>query len=143
MRYEISNEAIALFLLNPKREAEATRSTNLKGVGARAGQLTPMLDALVMKYGGLSLSAQGNLHSDFIKPLFEFLRSSSVQWPTRSVEWQVFVARLFQYYLTDHKWSQAATNTRINRWRKHVVAILNFLKEQEVLPLDVVIPTMI
>lgn len=143
MRYEISNEAITLFLVNPKREAEATRSTNLKGVSVSEGQLTPMLDALVMKYGGLSLSAQGNLHSDFIKPLFEFLRSSSVQWPTRSVEWQVFVAGLFQYYLTDDKWSQAKTNTRINLWRKHVAAILNFLKEQEVLPLDIVIPTLI
>jgi len=140
MRYGIDGEVVRFFLDNPKREAESFRTASFAGTCLTAQQITPMLDAIVRKNRGMSLSSQIG-SARLLRTVFAWFKASGSPWPTTSQDWNVFPLRFFQFYLTDSNFSQAKTSTRISEWSTKIIGSLTHLKDEEVIPLDVVIPT--
>ena len=143
MRYQIDNKVLTFYLENPKRAKESTRTDSFSGTFLTAEDLTPMLDALVRKFRGLSLSSKCSMHGFFVRPLLTLIKLTGSHWPKRSIEWQLLVAQFFQFYLTDTRWSKAKTSARILKWKKNICPTLEFLKNEEIIPLDVVIPSIL
>lgn len=138
MRYEIDCEVVTFFLDNPKREAESIRPASFTGTCLTAQQITPMLDAIVAKFRGRSIHSQiGSIN--VLRAVFAEFKASGSSWPTTSQAWNVFALRFFQFYLTD-TYSEATTATRIAQWSTRIITLLTHLKDEEVIPLDVVIP---
>ncbi len=138
MRYEIDCEVVTFFLDNPKREAESNRPASFTGTCLTAQQITPMLDAIVAKFRGRSIHSQiGSIN--VLRAVFAEFKASGSSWPTTSQAWNVFALRFFQFYLTD-TYSEATTATRIAQWSTRIITLLTHLKDEEVIPLDVVIP---
>ena len=140
MRYEIKNKVLTFYLDDPKRADESTRTVSFIGTVLTEANLIPMMDALVRKFGGYSMSSQSRVHGHLVRPLLTMIKTSGCHWPQRSVEWQLLVAQFFQYFLTDNRWSQAKTSIRIRMWKSTINPSLEFLKDEEIIPLDVVIP---
>lgn len=139
MRYEITGEVVTFYLNNPKRDAESIRYAPFAGTSLTAPQLTPMLDAVAARYRGLSLASQIN-SIKVLRAVFSGFKAIGSPWPTTSHAWNVFMLRFFQFYLTDTDYSQAKTSTRARQWTTDCNALLTRLKDEEVIPFDVVIP---
>lgn len=140
MRYEIRNESVTFYLDNPKRAKERTATQSFASSRLSEKQLTTLLDSLVKKFRGQSLSAQKNISSHFLRPLFAYFQSTGSSWPETSADWQITVYRFFQYYLADTNWSQARTRYRITEWQTVIGCLFEFLIEDEIIPHDVKIP---
>lgn len=141
MRYEIEGERVTYYMDNPRRETEKFRRASFEGTTLTAQQITPILDASLRKYRGLSFGRQQHLVTLQLKPLFAWFRTSGNSWPVTSNDWNVFMVRFFQFYLTDHSYSQAQTKTRARCWLTSVNPWLVNLQDEDVIPLDVRIPT--
>jgi hypothetical protein len=139
MRYEITHEKVTFYLDNPKRHLEHSRTTSFEGTGLSASQITPMLDSIVLKYRGSSLKSQ-NMAVHQLGSCFAGFRTIGSAWPNTSQDWNFFILRYFQFYLTDTNYSQAKVSTRVQLWSTHTLGLLSCLKDSEVIPLDVVIP---
>jgi len=140
MRYEIDGEVATYYLDHPKREAEATTSASFAGTCLTARQITPMLDAIVRKYRGLSLTSQKR-SVGLLRAVFAWFKASGSQWPTTSQDWNVVALRFFQFCLTDSDFSKAKTSSRMIVWLGSFGPFLTHLRDEEIIPLDVVIPT--
>lgn len=140
MRYEIRNESVTLFLDNPKRAKEATTTQSFFGSGLSEKQVIALLDSLVRKVRGRSLSSQQNLGTELLRPIFAYFRVTGSLWPTTSADWQLTVFRFFQFYLSDNNWSQARTGARMTLWQTQIGGLLESLIEDEIIPRDVKIP---
>lgn len=139
MRYEIDGEVVTFYLDNPKRDAESIRTASFAGTCLAAQQITPMLDAIVATYRGLSIASQrGSVK--ILRVVFAEFQASGSPWPTTSQGWNAFVLRLFQFFLIDTDYSQAKISTRVYEWATKHRTFLIHLKDAEVIPLDVVIP---
>jgi len=139
MRYEIVGEVVMFYLDNPKRDAESIRTASLAGTCLTAQQITPILDAIVATHRGMSANSQIN-SIKLLRAVIAWFKASGSPWPTTSQAWNVFSLRFFQFFLTDTDFSQAKTSTRVNQWRTSFRAFLAYLKDEEVIPLNVVIP---
>lgn len=139
MRYEIDGEVVTFFLDKPKREAESMSSASFAGTCLIAPQITPMLDVIVAKYRGMSLASQV-ISIKLLRVVFAGFKASGSPWPTTSQAWNVFVLRFFQFYLTNTDYSQAKTSTRVSQWGTSFSAFLAHLKDEEIIPVNVVIP---
>lgn len=140
MRYEIENESVTFYLDNPKRATEATATQSFAGTGLTEQQIIPLAESLVNRFRGHSLGSQQNSTKGFLRPLLAYFQKTGSSWPTNSSDWQLAVFGFFQFYLTDTGWSQASTGYRMRRWQTAISGLLAFLKEEELIPRDVVIP---
>jgi hypothetical protein len=140
MRYEINDNVVTFYLDNPKRAEEAARSQSFAGTGLSVQQITPLLDCLLKKYRGKAPATQEVASSGFLRPLFAFFQTTGSSWPTTSTNWQLFVFRFFQFYLTDMGWSSARAVHRIRAWQTKIGGLLEFMKDEEIISRDVVIP---
>jgi hypothetical protein len=139
MRYEITGEVVTFYLNNPKRDVDSARNASFARTRLTQSQITPMLDAIVAKYRGMSIDSQLDSIS-VLGDIFAGFKKIESPWPVTSVDWNVFLLRFFQFFLTDTDFSRAKTSTRTYRWRCKFVSLLNHLKDEEILPLGVVIP---
>ena len=139
MRYEIHAEVVTFYLDNPKRHAEATRSASFLGTNLTASQITPMLDAIIVKYRGMALKSQFHGISHLCS-LFAGFKTIGSPWPTTSNDWNLFLLHFFQFYLTDPA-SRASTSARASAWLNGMTALLNSLKDAEIIPFAVVVPS--
>jgi len=139
MRYEVKNEVVTFFFDNPKRAEETIHTQSFAGTGLTEQQIVPILDALVKKFRGKALATQGGWRR-FLRPLFAYFQSTQSAWPATSADWQLTIYRFFQFYLIDTNWSQSRTGIRMHGWLVLIGGLLEFMKEQEVIPHDVVIP---
>lgn len=140
MRYEIQNESVTFYLDNPKRAKEATATQSFGGSGLSEKQVTALLNSLVKKLRGQSLSSQKSLSTHLLRPIFAYFRMTGSSWPATSTDWQLTVYQFFQYYLSDTNWSQASTRQRMDQWQTTIGGLFEFLIEDEVIPRDVKIP---
>lgn len=140
MRYEIRNELVTFYIDNPKRKAESTRNQSFAGSSLSTQQVIPLLDSLLKKFRGKAPATQNSVTDSFLRPFFAYFRTTGCTWPTTSTEWQLTVYRYFQFYLTDTGWSKAKTNQRMRVWQTKVGGLLEFLVEDEIIPIDVIIP---
>lgn len=140
MRYEIEGELVTLYFDNPRRETEYVLRSSFEGTNLTAQQITPMLEASLRKHRGMTVGSQMHLVK-MLSPLFAWSRTSGSSWPVTSNDWNVFMVRFFEFYLTDHAYSQAKTKTRTKMWLTNVNPWLTYLKDEDVIPLDVRIPT--
>lgn len=140
MRYEIKNQSVTFYLDNPKRARESTATQSFAGTGISEKQIISLAECLVKKFHGQSLSSQIAITGVFLRPLFAYFRVTGTPWPTTSADWQLAVYGFFQFYLTDTSWSQARAWFRMRAMQSKISGLLEFLKEEEIIPLDVVIP---
>lgn len=140
MRYEIRNELVRFYLDNPKRAKETTVTQSFVGSGLSEKNVIALLDSLVKKLRGQSLSSQKNMATYLLRPLFAYFRTAEKSWPATSAEWQLTIYRFFQFYLSDTNWSQAKTGPRMDQWQTVIGGTLEFLIEDEIIPRDVKIP---
>lgn len=140
MRYEIKNESVTFYLDNPKRAEETYVSQSFAGSSLTEQQVIPLAESLVKKFRGQSLGSQGTVTSGFLRPLFAYFQTTGSSWPTTSTDWQLAVYRFFQFFLADTSWSQISTGYRMRLWQSKIGSLLEFLVEDEVIPLDVKIP---
>lgn len=139
MRYEIVGEMVTFYMDNPKREAESTANASFAGTCLTEQEITPMLEAIVRTYRGLSLVGQ-KASVGLLRAVFAWFTASGSPWPTTSQNWTLFALRFFQFYLTDSNLSRATTSTRVHQWGNTLMPFLTHLKEEEIIALDVVIP---
>lgn len=139
MRYEINGEIVTFYFNDPKRHIERSRTTSFAGTGLSEQQITPMLDAIGLKYRGSALKSQSMVINQ-LGSFFAGFKAIGSPLPMTSQDWNVFILSYFQFYLTDAKYSQAKTSTRAGLWSTHTFGFLSCLKDAEVIPLDVVIP---
>lgn len=140
MRYEIKNESVTFYLDNPKRAKETAVTQSFVGSGLSEKQVVALLDSLVKKLRGQSLSAQKNVASHLLRPIFAYFRMTGSSWPVTSTDWQLTVYRFFQFYLSDTNWSQASARQRMNEWQTVLGGLFEFFIEDEIIPRDVKIP---
>ena len=140
MRFEIKNQLITFYLDNPKRAAETIATQSFAGTGLSEQQIIPLAESLVKKFRGQLLGSQSNVTTAFLRPLFSYLKSTETPWPTTSADWQLTVFGFFQFFLVDTAWSQAKTVHRMRLWQTLISGLLEFLIEEEIIPLDVKIP---
>lgn len=138
MRYEINGEVVTFFLDNPKRDDPDTRKTSFEGTSLTPKLITPMLDATVDWRHGNSLSTQ-DAATRAIGEVFSGFREIKVSWPTNSQEWILFLLRFFQWYFTNTE-SGLRTDIRLKLWSSNWVPWLEYLKDAEIIPIDVVVP---
>lgn len=139
MRYEINGEIVTFYFNDPKRHVERSRTTSFAGTGLSEQQITPMLDAIGLKYRGSALKSQSMVINQ-LGSFFAGFKAIGSPLPMTSQDWNVFILSYLQFYLTDTKYSQAKTSTRAGLWSTHTFGFLSCLKDAEVIPLDVVIP---
>lgn len=140
MRYEIKNELVTFYLDNPKRAAETTATQSFAGSGLSEQQIIPLLDSLVKKFRGQSLGSQQSVTTKVLRPIFAHFQATGSSWPATSADWQLAVFRFFQFFLADTSWSQARTGSRMRLWQTMIGGLLEFFKDEEIIPRDVVIP---
>jgi hypothetical protein len=140
MRYEIKNESVTFYLDNPKRAEEIYVSQSFAGFSLTEQQVIPLAESLVKKYRGRSLSVQQGTTTAFLRPFFAYFREKGAIWPSTSTDWQLAMFGFFQFYLADTCWSQARTEARMRMWQTKISGLLEFLIEEEIIPLDVKIP---
>jgi len=140
MRYEIKNETVIFYLENPKRANEFIRTQSFAGTPLSEQQIIPLIDCLVRKLRGMALGSQNKLTTIFLRPLFSYFQKTGSAWPITSADWQLTVYHFYQFYLVDASWSQARTATRMTQWQTHIGNMLEFLKDEEIIPRDVEIP---
>jgi len=128
------------FLDDPKRTKETLVKQSFANTRLTEQQVTLIADSMLRKYGGLSIHTQTSLTSEFLRPLFAFFQTSEILWPTTSSEWQMAVYSFFKFYLTDSSWGQLKMWTRLRTWQTRIGMLMEFLVEDEVIPLDVKIP---
>lgn len=138
MRYEIHGEVVTFFLDNPKRDDPDTRRSSLEGTGLTPTIITPMLDATVDWRRGNSLDSQ-DAATRAVADIFAGFRELGVSWPTNSQNWALFLLRFFQWYFTNAE-SGSRTDIRTKVWSSQWVPWLEYLKDAEIIPLDVVVP---
>lgn len=139
MRYEIDGEVVTFYLINPKRYEESIRPASIAGTCLTTPQIIPMVDAIVAKYRGMSVDSQV-ISISLLRVVFAWFKVSGSPWPATTQAWNVFTLRLFQFYLTDTNYSQAKISTRVFQWGTSFNSFLSHLKDEEIIPLDVVIP---
>lgn len=140
MRYEINGEVVKFYLDDPRRKPEPYRAASFVGTSLTEQQITPILETLVRNHRGLSLSSQENV-IPILRAFFVWFQVSRSPWPTTSDEWNFFMVRFFQFWLTDTSYSKKAkTSTRAFLWSTLVNPWLTGLKDEEIIPLDVQIP---
>lgn len=139
MRYEITGEVVTFYLNNPKRHIDLARTASYARSCLTEPQITPMLDAMVLKYRGMSVGSQIS-SVRILRDIFAGFREIESPWPATSVDWNVFLLRFFQFFLTDTDFSQAKTSTRTARWTTEFNVFLTHLKDEEIIPPAVVIP---
>lgn len=140
MRFEIKNETLTFYLGNPKREIETTARQSFAGTGLSEKQIIALAEGLVKKYCGKSLGTQQGATTQFLRPLFAYFKLTKTPWPTNSSDWQITTYSFFQFYLINLEWSQARTAFRMREWQTRIGGLLEFLREEEIIPHDVVIP---
>lgn len=140
MRYEIVNETLKFYFDNPKRDVEATAIQSFAGTGLSEKKIVELADVLVKKYRGASLGTQQGASSQFLRPFFAYFQASKNSWPTTSSDWQIMLYEFFQFYLANTSWSQARVGFRMREWQTRIGGNFEFLKEEEIVPYDVVIP---
>lgn len=138
MRYEIDGEVVTFYLNNPKRDDPDTRRFSFSGTGLTPAQITPMLDATVDWRRGTSLNTQ-DASTRRVEDLFNGFRAIGMSWPTHSQDWTLFLLHFFQWYFTNTE-SGFRTHTRTKIWRSALVPWLDYLKDAEIIPLDVIVP---
>lgn len=139
MRYEISGERVTFFLKNSKKESESIRPASFAGCSLASQQIIPMLNAITAKYRGMAFESRIK-SINILRVIFAWFKASGSNWPESSQNWNIFTLSLFQFYLTDTNTSQAKTSTRVSTWGTSFVSFLTHLKDEEIIPLDVVIP---
>lgn len=139
MRYEIAGEVVTIYLNNPKRQVDSARAVSFAKTCLTERQITPMLETVVKKYHGKSIHSQIT-SANVLRAFFAGFREIESPWPETSVDWNVFLLRFFQFCLTNTNFSQAKTLTRTKRWTTEFNVFLNHLKDEEIIPIDVVIP---
>ncbi|MBA3056706.1 MAG: hypothetical protein KJ614_17835 [Gammaproteobacteria bacterium] len=140
MRYKIENEVVTFYLDNPKRTEDTTANQSFAGTGLTEKQVVVLADCLVKKFRGATLGTQQNATTHFLRPLFAYFKANKISWPTTSSDWQITIYSFFQFFLTNSNWSQALTAFRMREWQTRFGGLLEFLKEEEVIPHDIVIP---
>lgn len=138
MRYEIDCEEVTFYLDNPKRDDPDTRRLSFAGTGLTPAQVILLLDATVDWRRGTRLSTQ----EAAIKGIVDFfagLRALGVPWPTHSQDWTLLVLNFYQWYFTNTE-SGFRTDIRSKVWSSHLGPWLDYLKDNEIIPLDVVVP---
>jgi len=141
MRYEVSNKLVIFYLDNPKRAEDAVATQSFANTRLSEQQLIPVFESLVKRFSGQKLASQRTgATSIFLRPLFAYFHSTGIEWPDTSLDWQVLVFGFFQFYLSDTTWSQSKAGLRMRLWQTKIGGLLEFLKEEEVIPLDVSIP---
>jgi len=138
MRYEIDGEVVTFYLDNPKRDNPDTRRVSFEGAGLTPAQVIPMLEATVDWRRGKSLDTQ-NTATSMLADFFAGFRAFGEPWPTHSQNWTLFVLHFFQWFFTNTE-SGSRTGTRAKTWSSIFVPWLGYLKDAEIIPLDVVIP---
>lgn len=141
MRFEILTGKVTFFLENPKRHTPSTVSFSTKGVRLNEETLRRICSALTNQARGHLSTSQRNYLKDFLRPLLAYFQSPDTDFPCNSNEWQIFLLRFFQYYLVDTVWSTASPNTRMTFWKSLVRCIFEFWILEEIIPYDVVIPS--
>lgn len=139
MRYEINGEVVKFYLDNPKRHAETELKASFTGTGLTSLQIIPMLDATIVKYSGMRFSSQSSSVVS-LRYFFAGFKTIRSPWPTNSSDWSVLVLRLFTFNLTDTN-QQGGARARARRWSTYLNTLLTNLKDAEIIPLDVVIPS--
>lgn len=140
MRYVIENHSITFYLDNPKRALATIASQSFDKSGLTEQQVAQLGESLVKKFRGHRLGSQMQVTSSILRPIFSYFRTSGRAWPTTSADWQITVYSFFQFYLTDTEWSQGKTKLRIRQWTTLISGVLEFFKDNEVIPRDVIIP---
>lgn len=140
MRFEIKNESVTFYLDNAKRAEETTATQSFAGTGLSEQQVITLAESLVKKLCGQSLSSQQGVTSQFLRPFFGHFRVSNTSWPSTSTDWQLTIYRFFEFFLADASWSHARAGFRKMKWQTKICSLLEFLKEEEVIPRDIVIP---
>lgn len=139
MRYEIHGEVVTFYLDNPKRDDSDTTKASFAGTGLTPAQITLLLDATVTWKRGMSLSSQKNVIQKAVVMFFAGFRALKASWPTHSEDWTLLLLNLFQWILTNSE-SNACTPVRIKIWSSLLVPWFEYMKDAEIIPLDVAIP---
>lgn len=140
MRYEIFDSVLVFYLDEPRREEPSKSTFSIEGIASPKEILTPLLDSFCRYCVGKLYKSQRVNLSAFIRPLLRYSQVHRGAWPSTSNEWQIFLLTFFQFYLTSEAWSQATPSGRIDSWRMTVCTALRYLRDDDVLPYDVVIP---
>lgn len=150
MRYEIKDQLITFYLENPKRAKETRAYQSYDGAGLTEQQIVPLLESLVRKYRGQSLKSKIAIINEFLTPFFAYFRTAKKKekegeearslWSTTSAEWQLLIMCFFQFYLINKEWSETKVRVRMRKWQTKISGVLEFFKEEEIIPLDVKIP---
>lgn len=138
MRYEIHGEVVTFYLDNPRRDEPDTRKASFEGTGLTPAQITTMLDATVDWRRGNSLSTQ-IVATRIVANIFKWFRELGVSWPTHSQDWTLFLLRFFQWHFTNTE-SAIRTDIRTRIWSSYLVPFFEYLKDAEIIPLDVLVP---
>lgn len=140
MRYEIHGESVRFYLDTPKRDDPIVRKVSFEGTRLNAEQIRPMLDLAVERLRAQSLHSQINFVTRVLARMFRGFLALEESWPSNSQDWTLFALNLFEWYLTTDE-SGARTYVRLKIWRSAWIPWFSFLKEAEIIPLDVVIPS--
>lgn len=141
MRYEIARPTIIFFLDNPKREAPSQAIISCAATPLTDVDLTRVCTALARQFHGAALGSQRNCLGYFLKPLLAYCQATGAELPKTSDQWQVFLLRFFQFFLSDTTWSTASASIRMSNWNALVTSIFRFWSEEKILPLDANIPS--
>lgn len=141
MRYEITLPKITFFLDNPKREASSQVNLSCASELVTEADLVRICAAITRQFHGQAAGTQRNSLGKFLKPMLSFIEFSGAAFPKNSDDWQLFLLCFFQFFLSNASWSTASAISRIGYWKTLVTAILQFWAVDEILPLDVSIPS--
>ncbi len=139
MRYEISRTAIIFLFDNDKKETPTKMTFSFANTKLTKTELHLICIALTLQLSGKSFVTKRNSLSKFLPPLFAYFRHTLSKYPSTSDEWQIFILHFFQYYLIGEHGAMSATN-RIKTWTMSIKGIFDFWKEEDLIPIDVLIP---
>lgn len=141
MQYSIQADVIEFLMENPKREKFKRSYVSRSDVSLTFEEQVVVCDAVVRQIRGRQCSSQRVVINVFMRPFFKYFSTTNVPLPKFTDEWQVLLLDFFQVYLTDSTFSNCSAKTRMKNWNRCVRGVFEFWKDEEIVPYDVLIPT--
>ena len=141
MRFEIKDKIVTFYIEDSKRDVPIRRPASFKGTLLSDEDAIRLCTSFHRMGQRMAASTQAALIKDVLKPLFAYLKDSSSQLPINSNAWQLFLLNFLRWYLTT-KSSKATSKSRVSVWSCSIHNVLNFFKNEGLIPVDVHIPTL-
>lgn len=139
LRVEIGQNQV-VFTGENKKGGRVTRTVDVSGCCIERDLLTEILELVRKRSGTLSENtSQVKVVEQGLVYIIEFFSRPNSSYPESSHEWQLTLLNFFRYVLVDPG-TNKQISTRRNIWNYQIRKLLFFMRDHELIPIDVEIP---